>query len=150
MMVPYIAAENTELDRKKVMKMSEDMMRGHKMEAFILELSFIGWGILGALTWGLVNLFWTAPYKKATYAEFYSAVKAEALQNGIVRREDLPGVQIANEEATQEATEEVNEEATVEVTPEEMNSEIYLPREVEEITEVSESVDDATEEKEEE
>ena len=150
MMVPYIAAENTELDRKKVMKMSEDMMRGHKMEAFILELSFIGWGILGALTWGLVNLFWTAPYKKATYAEFYSAVKAEALQNGIVRREDLPGVQIANDEATQEATEEVNEEATVEVTPEEMNSEIYLPREVEEITEVSEFVDDATEEKEEE
>ncbi len=138
MMVPYIAAENTELDRKRVMQMSEDMMRGHKMEAFVLELSFIGWEILGSLTWGLVNIFWTMPYKKATFAEFYSAIKAEAIQKGIVRRDELPGVQIM--------TDEVNEEETEEAAPEEVQ-EMYLPREVEEVTE---DIPEDAEEKEEE
>lgn len=133
MMVPYITAENTELDRKRVMQMSEDMMRGHKMEAFILELSFIGWEILGAFTWGLVNVFWTMPYKKATYAEFYSALKAEAIQKGIVRREELPGVQIVNVEPAEEVVDEPTEEATEEVISEE-SFESYLPREVEDVT----------------
>lgn len=92
MLVPYILAENPDLDNKRVFALSEEMMRGHKWEAFVLGLSFFGWILLGALTGGIVNLFYVNPYMHATYAEFYSAVKAEALQKGIATAEELPGV----------------------------------------------------------
>ena len=92
MMVPYIIAENSSLDKNRVFKISRKMMRGHKWEAFVLGLSFIGWMILGALTGGIVNFLYVNPYMHATYAEFYSAVKAEALQKGIATAEELPGV----------------------------------------------------------
>ena len=92
MMVPYIIAENSDLDSKRVFKISRKMMRGHKWEAFVLGLSFLGWNLLGAFTGGILNIFYVNPYMYATYAEFYSAVKAEALQKGIATREELPGV----------------------------------------------------------
>lgn len=92
LMVPYIVAENSGLDKSRVFKISRQMMRGHKWEAFVLGLSFIGWNILGAMTGGIVNLLYVNPYVHATYAEFYSALKAEALQKGIATREELPGV----------------------------------------------------------
>lgn len=92
MLVPYILAENDDLDKDRVFQMSRDMMDGHKMEAFVLELSFFGWNLLGALTWGVLNIFYVNPYIHATMAEFYSALKAEALQNGTVMAHELPGV----------------------------------------------------------
>lgn len=94
MMVPYIVAENSNLDKKRVFKISRKMMRGHKWEAFVLGLSFLGWNILGAFTGGILNIFYVNPYMHATYAEFYSAVKAEALQKGIATADELPGVMI--------------------------------------------------------
>lgn len=94
MMVPYIVAENSNLDKRRVFAISSKMMRGHKWEAFELGLSFLGWILLGAFTGGILNILYVNPYMHATYAEFYSAVKAEALQKGIVTPEELPGVMI--------------------------------------------------------
>jgi uncharacterized membrane protein len=91
-LVPYILAENEDLDKDRIFKMSKEMMDGHKMELFVLELSFIGWALLGTLSLGMVGIFWTNPYMNATMAEFYSAVKAESLQNGTVLPHELPGV----------------------------------------------------------
>ena len=62
------------------------------MEAFELSLSFIGWIFLGALSGGLVNIFYTQPYINATFAEFYSAIKAEAKMKGVFADSELPGV----------------------------------------------------------
>lgn len=92
LMVPYIIAENSNLDKSRVFQLSRKMMRGHKWEAFVLGLSFLGWNILGAMSGNLVNIFYVNPYMNATYAEFYSAIKAEALQKGIATAEELPGV----------------------------------------------------------
>lgn len=92
LMVPYILAENSDLDKSRVFQISRKMMRGHKWEAFVLGLSFLGWNLVGALTGGIVNLFYVNPYIHATYAEFYSALKAEALQKGNVTAAELPGV----------------------------------------------------------
>lgn len=94
MMVPYIIAENSSLDKSRVFELSRKMMRGHKWEAFVLGLSFIGWNMLGAITSGIVSIFYVNPYQHATYAEFYSALKAEAIQKGIATTEDFPGVTI--------------------------------------------------------
>lgn len=94
LMVPYIIAENSDLDKSRVFELSRKMMRGHKWEAFVLGLSFLGWNILGAMTGGILNIFYVNPYIHATYAEFYSALKAEAIQKGIATTGDFPGVVI--------------------------------------------------------
>ncbi|MCL5457095.1 DUF975 family protein [Loigolactobacillus coryniformis] len=50
---------------------SRELMYGHKMDYFILMLSFLGWDILGVLTLG-IGFLWIAPYQSATYAAFYN------------------------------------------------------------------------------
>ena len=97
MLVPYILAENTYMDRKRIFELSREMMRGHKWEAFVLNLSFLGWNLLGAFTYGIVNILYTNPYIYATRAEFYCALKAEAKMKGILREGELPNSLIENE-----------------------------------------------------
>lgn len=92
MMVPYIMAENPSISKERAFQISMQMMDGHKMEAFILGWSFIGWDLLNAITFGILGIFYVNPYKNATYAEFYSAIKAEAMQRGISDSIELPGV----------------------------------------------------------
>ena len=50
---------------------SRDLMRGHKARLFWLDVSFIGWYLLGFLTLG-IGLLWVNPYVSATKAAFYN------------------------------------------------------------------------------
>src|SRR5690625_1936560 len=50
---------------------SRQMMNGHKMRLFLLEFSFIGWGLLSVLTFG-IGFIWLVPYINATMAAFYN------------------------------------------------------------------------------
>jgi len=70
----YIIAENPNLGGREALKMSEEMMKGHKMELFVLELSFLGWHLLGGLTFG-IGYIWIGPYINATMANYYNYVK---------------------------------------------------------------------------
>lgn len=74
-MIPYILAENPEISREEAFRLSKEMMAGEKWNAFVLDLSFIGWDFLSGITWGLVGIFWTNPYRYATNAELYLALK---------------------------------------------------------------------------
>ena len=96
-MIPYILAENPGISRQRAFAISEQMMDGHKMEAFVLELSFLGWNFLSAMTGGIVGIFYVNPYRNATYTEFYTAVKSEALARGITDTIELPGVRTEDE-----------------------------------------------------
>lgn len=49
---------------------SRKLMNGHKMDLFLLQLSFIGWYLLGLITFG-IGLIWVIPYKDAANANFY-------------------------------------------------------------------------------
>ena len=49
---------------------SRRLMNGHKTDLFVLDLSFIGWGILGILTCG-IGFLWITPYYRQTKANFY-------------------------------------------------------------------------------
>ena len=55
---------------------SREMMNGHKMDFFILGLSFIGWHILGVLTLGILEL-WIIPYQQIATTKFLYDVKTE-------------------------------------------------------------------------
>lgn len=82
-LVPYIVSENPDIDSLDAITLSRQMMVGHKWECFILELSFIGWNILGVLTLGIINIFYTNPYKIATYSEYYNVLRKEAKKKKI-------------------------------------------------------------------
>lgn len=75
MMIPYILAENPNITHEQAFDLSRQMMNGHKMDAFVLDLSFLGWGLLSVMTFGLVGLFWTSPYYYQAKAEFYRTIK---------------------------------------------------------------------------
>ena len=68
-LVPYILAENPDIDTNEALMRSEQLMRGNKWETFIYDLSFIGWYILGIFF--LVSVFWVSPYKLSCDAELY-------------------------------------------------------------------------------
>lgn len=85
MMVPYILAENPGMDRKAAFDISRRMMDGQKMDAFILDLSFIGWTILSAFTCGILSVLYVNPYIEATKAEMYAFNKMKAYQEGYIR-----------------------------------------------------------------
>ncbi len=77
-MVPYILAEHPELSANEIITRSRRMMNGHKWQAFKLDLSFFGWILLGALTLGLVNVFWTVPYMESAQAALYLKLRDAA------------------------------------------------------------------------
>ena len=76
-MIPYLLADNPDMDKAEAFKRSKEMMKGNKWRSFVLDLSFILWGILGAITFGIVNVLWVDPYKQLTDAALYNALKAE-------------------------------------------------------------------------
>ncbi|MBR5382154.1 MAG: DUF975 family protein [Oscillospiraceae bacterium] len=74
-MVPYILAEEPELSGTAVITRSRQMMKGHKWKAFVLDLSFILWYLLSAVTCGIVGIFYVYPYVYATNAELYHELR---------------------------------------------------------------------------
>ena len=85
LMVPYIIAENPAMDYKEAFQISKQMMDGQKMETFILDLSFLGWYLLSAVTCGLLAIFYVNPYVQASFAEMYTFNKQKAYQEGYIR-----------------------------------------------------------------
>ena len=73
-MVPYILAENPNIDTNKALELSDEMTKGHKLDIFILDLSFLGWYLLGVLACGMGVIF-VRPYQDETNAELYNALK---------------------------------------------------------------------------
>ncbi len=73
-MTLYILLDNPDMNVMDAIKESKRMMKGHKMDYFILQLSFIGWIILGIFTLGILYL-WLVPYMSVTMCNFYNNLK---------------------------------------------------------------------------
>ena len=74
-MIPYLLAENPQMTKEQAFAESKRMMTGQKWRAFVLDLSFIGWNILSALTLGILGIFYVQPYMDATHAALYEALR---------------------------------------------------------------------------
>lgn len=72
----YILRENLEMTAGDAITASQKMMDGHKMDLFLLSLSFIGWAILASITFG-IGYLWLIPYIYTAYAAFYETLKKE-------------------------------------------------------------------------
>ena len=71
---PNLLAENPNLSADEAFSLSKQMTTGQKMDLFVLDLSFLGWIILGLICCGIGILF-VLPYPEATNAEVYLILK---------------------------------------------------------------------------
>jgi len=74
-MIDYILAEDPTTTWKEAKAKSIEMMYGNKWKSFVLDLSFIGWYLLSALTLGILAVFYVSPYINQTDAELYLTLK---------------------------------------------------------------------------
>lgn len=74
-LVGFILADDPDMSVMDALRKSKEMMKGHRWNTFVLNLSFLGWKLLGVLTLGIVDIFYTNPYVDATDAELYLALK---------------------------------------------------------------------------
>ncbi len=87
-MVPYILAEQPDMDCKEALRMSKDMMDGEKWRAFVLDISFIPWHMLSIITCGIVWIFYAAPYVELTNAALYRRLEDRKQIEGKAGMED--------------------------------------------------------------
>ena len=80
-MVPYILAENPDIDTHAALRLSEDMMHGNKEKMFNYDLSFIGWYIGSLVTFGLVGIYYYTPYKLSCDTEVYRIISGKLGSN---------------------------------------------------------------------
>ena len=78
-MTPYILKDNPEMKNNAAIEESMRMMDGHKLELFLLDLSFIGWAILSILTC-CIGFLWLVPYMSMARVNFYEDLKKASVE----------------------------------------------------------------------
>ena len=73
-MAQYILADNPELTAREALSESKRIMKGSKLDLFILILSFILWELLCLITFGIAYIY-VLPYFNATITNFYNEIK---------------------------------------------------------------------------
>lgn len=72
-----VCADNPEMKAMDIVNKSWNMTKGHKMDLFVLMLSFIGWEIVAGLTFGILYI-WLMPYMLITFMLAYEEMKKAA------------------------------------------------------------------------
>lgn len=73
----YIIVDNSELSAMEVIKKSWAMMKGHKGEYLVYELSFLGWILLCIF---IFPVYYVIPYMNVTFALFYEQLRKNEIQ----------------------------------------------------------------------
>lgn len=81
-LVEFILAENPDMPYREVLERSKKMMDGQKWNAFVLDLSFILWHMLGFITCGISEIAFVRPYINLTRAALYRAL-SDGMQEGV-------------------------------------------------------------------
>jgi len=102
----FILAENPNIKAADALRLSKQMMYGHKTQYFMLMLSFIGWFLLSILTFGIGLLFL---YSYITMAStiFYQQIKGEALYNEII----IENVEQSTKSPTEDSDKSTNQDS---------------------------------------
>ncbi len=88
-MAQYIKADVVKIDARECVNRSKKMTRGHLLDLFLFDLSYIGWAILNMITL-LVGLFYYAPYYRMTKAYVYEELKKSQLSVVPMDKGDIP------------------------------------------------------------
>lgn len=85
----YILAKYPRVTAENAIKLSMRIMNGHKLDLFVMELSFIGWQLIGIFTFGLLNIFWVTPYQNVALAGCFDEYLRDAICSGRVDPAEL-------------------------------------------------------------
>ena len=85
----YILYDNPDMDSKAIVEKSEELMNGHKWAWFWLPITFIGWVILGTITFG-IGLLWVIPYMQVALVIFYENLAGNTTTSAPVQEETKP------------------------------------------------------------
>ena len=86
-MTRFIIAENPEIDPLTAISRSQELMRGHKMDLLMLYLSYIGWYLLGLITFGIAIIYIT-PYVEVAVTNFYIEIRGKRIVEITVEERD--------------------------------------------------------------
>lgn len=89
-LVPYLLAENPNLSSERAIALSKTVTQNEIVPMVLLDISFLGWFLLGLLPFGL-GLPFVMPYYQATWAEFYSAMRAKLFALELTNESELSG-----------------------------------------------------------
>jgi len=88
-MTPYILTDCPDVKATDAIKLSMRMTQGHKMDLFIMYLSFLGWYILGLFTLNILNIVFTMPYAYTTMSGYYVELKQKAIDSGTISADEF-------------------------------------------------------------
>lgn len=97
-LVPYIIAENPDIKGNDAIKLSQDLMKGHKWEVFKLDLSLLGWYILDICTFHFIGILFVSPYKECCMTEIYFLIRNEGKKKKIKNAKELKDKELENKE----------------------------------------------------
>ena len=86
-MVPYILADNPNIGASRAIELSNRMTQGHKFDIFVLDLSFIGWYLLGSLV--VIGGVFVMPYEIATNTELYLLLRKNSMDGSYNTYENI-------------------------------------------------------------
>lgn len=72
----YILAENPDMTAREALTESKIIMNGHKLDFFVLQLSFFFWALLIIVTFGIATIY-VVPYQQLTFTNFYHNIKRQ-------------------------------------------------------------------------
>lgn len=84
----FIVSEYKNVSIPRALNISKIITQGHKMDLFVMVLSFTGWAILASIPAGL-GFIWLRPYMHMSFINAYHAMLKEALETGRLKPEDL-------------------------------------------------------------
>lgn len=79
-LVFYLLIDHPKMKLVEAFRVSRERMRGNKGRLFYICLSFLGWGVLAALSFG-IGYLWIGPYMIQTQVGFYLDVVGEPAQS---------------------------------------------------------------------
>lgn len=81
---PYILANYPDVPAKEALNLSKRITNGHKADLFVFYLSFLGWHLLSALTFGLLEIFYVGPYMSIATSGYLGEMVENAVRDGVV------------------------------------------------------------------
>ena len=115
----YYLNDNKDMEYKECFEKSAEKMNGHKWDLFVLDLSFIGWYIVGLLCLG-VGVFFVSPYHMTARTMFLLSIYEEGKEE---KTEEISTEEAPVEETPVEETEAQTQEAPAEDNQEEPKEE---------------------------
>jgi uncharacterized membrane protein/DNA-directed RNA polymerase subunit RPC12/RpoP len=125
-LVKFLAMEEPELKVMETLKVSAGAMKGYKYSAFVMDLSFLGWFFLTALTGGILSIYVTPYYMLAQMQMYYRLIGVyvlddaqlkQEIQSETVQREPVNEETAENTDAEKDTREDAQEEKPINFCP---------------------------------